>query len=140
MNPRQKWRGSSLCFSPQIWYTFNKLLGGKLSTNIYDTAELELEDGTIIFIKPLPIKQLKKFMLVIRELDSEDISTEEEAMDIFVKAAMVCIEKAYPEIGLNRESFEDIVNIPNMMKILEICGGLKLNDPNLLGAALVGTN
>lgn len=111
-----------------------------MSTNIYDTAELELEDGTIIFIKPLPIKQLKKFMLVIRELDSEDISTEEEAMDIFVKAAMVCIEKAYPEIGLNRESFEDIVNIPNMMKILEICGGLKLNDPNLLGAALVGTN
>lgn len=111
-----------------------------MSTNVYDTAELELEDGTTVFIKPLPIKQLKKFMAVIRELDSEEISTEEQAMDIFVKASMVCLEKSYPEIGLNRESFEDVVNIPNMMKILEICGGLKLNDPNLLGAALVGTN
>jgi hypothetical protein len=111
-----------------------------LSTTIYDTAELELEDGTSVFIKPLPIKQLKKFMAVIRELDSENIQTEEQAMDVFVKAAMVCLEKAYPEIGLNREKFEDVVNIPNMMKILEICGGLKLNDPNLLGAALVGTN
>jgi hypothetical protein len=111
-----------------------------LSTTIYDTAELELEDGTTIFIKPLPIKQLKKFMLVIRELDSEDIKTEEDAMDIFVKAAMVCLEKGNPEIGLSREKFEEVVNIPNMMKILEICGGLKLNDPNLLGAALVGTN
>lgn len=111
-----------------------------MSTNIYDTAELELEDGTTIFIKPLPIKQLKKFMEVIRELDSENISTEEQAMDIFIKASMVCIEKSYPEIGLNREKFEDSVNIPTMMKILEICGGLKLNDPNLLGAALVGTN
>ena len=111
-----------------------------MTTNICDTAELELEDRTNIFIKPLPIKQLKKFMEVIRELDSEEITTEEQAMDIFVKAAMVCVEKSYPEIGLNREKFEEVVNIPNMMKILEICGGLKLNDPNLLGAALVGTN
>lgn len=111
-----------------------------MTTNIYDTAELELEDGTSIFIKPLPIKQLKKFMSVIRELDSEDIETEEQAMDIFVKASMVCLEKTYPEIGLSRENFEENVNIPNMMKVLEICGGLKLNDPNLLGAALVGTN
>lgn len=79
-------------------------------------------------------------MEVIRELDSEEITTEEQAMDIFVKAAMVCVEKSYSEIGLNREKFEEVVNIPNMMKILEICGGLKLNDPNLLGAALVGTN
>jgi hypothetical protein len=53
---------------------------------------------------------------------------------------MVCLEKSYPEIGLSREKFEEVVNIPNMMKVLEICGGLKLNDPNLLGAALVGTN
>ena len=111
-----------------------------MATNIYDTAELELENGEVIFIKPLPIKQLKKFMAAIRELDSDDIKTEEDAMEIFIKASMVCIEKTYPTIGLDREKFEELVNIPNMMKILEICGGLKLNDPNLLGAALVGTN
>lgn len=111
-----------------------------MANSIYDTAELELEDGTNIFLKPLPIKQLKKFMEVIRELDSEDITTEEQAMDIFIKAAMVCLEKTNPEVGLSREKFEEVVNIPTMMKVLEICGGLKLNDPNLLGAALVGTN
>lgn len=111
-----------------------------MTINIYDTAELPLENGEVIFIKPLPIKQLKKFMAVIRELDSEEIETEEAAMDVFIKAAMVCLEKTYPEIGLDRENFEDVVNIPTMMKILEVCGGLKMNDPNLLGAALVGTN
>lgn len=111
-----------------------------MTTNIYDTAELELEDGTNVFIKPLPIKQLKKFMEVIRELDSEEVTTEEQAMDVFIKAAMICLEKTHPEVGLNKENFEELVNIPTMMKILEICGGLKLNDPNLLGAALVGTN
>lgn len=110
-----------------------------MTTNIYDVAEIELEDGTTVLLKPLPIKQLKRFMSVIRELDSEDITTEEQAMDVFVKSAMVCLEKSNPAIGLDREKFEEVVNIPNMMKILEICGGLKMNDPNLLGAALVGT-
>lgn len=79
-------------------------------------------------------------MSVIRKLDAESVQSEEDAMDVFIEAAMVCLEKTNPDIGLNRETFEEVVNIPTMMKILEICGGLKLNDPNLLGAALVGTN
>lgn len=79
-------------------------------------------------------------MSVIRKLDAETVQSEEDAMDVFIEAAMVCLEKTNPDIGLNRETFEEVVNIPTMMKILEICGGLKLNDPNLLGAALVGTN
>lgn len=110
-----------------------------MATTIYDTAELELENGDTIVVKPLPIKQLKKFMKIIRDLDSEDIKTEEDAMDIFVKAAMVCLEKTRPTLSQDRDEFEENVNVPTMMKILEVCGGLKMNDPNLLGAALVGT-
>lgn len=110
-----------------------------MATTIYDTAELELENGDKIVIKPLPIKQLKKFMKIIRELDSEDIKDEEAAMDIFVQASMVCLEKIRPDLSEDKEVFEENVNVPTMMKILEVCGGLKMNDPNLLGAALVGT-
>lgn len=110
-----------------------------MATTIYDTAELELENGEKITVKPLPIKQLKKFMKTIRELDSEEIKDEEAAMDVFVEAAMICLEKTKPELSEDREAFEENVNVPTMMKILEICGGLKMNDPNLLGAALVGT-
>lgn len=111
-----------------------------MATTIYDTAELELENGDKIIVKPLPIKQLKKFMKVIRKLDSEDIKNEEDAMDIFIEASMICLEKSRPDLSEDKDSFEDSVNVPTMMKILEICGGLKMNDPNLLGAALVGTN
>ncbi len=111
----------------------------KLATTIYDTAELELENGDKIIVKPLPIKQLKKFMKVIRELDSEEVKSEEDAMDIFIQASMICLEKTRPDLSEDKDAFEESVNIPTMMKILEVCGGLKMNDPNLLGAALVGT-
>ena len=53
---------------------------------------------------------------------------------------MICLEKTNPNLAGNRDLFEDVVEIPTMMKILEVAGGLKLTDPNLLGAALVGTN
>ena len=79
-------------------------------------------------------------MIIIRELDKEDIKSEEDAMDVFIKAAMVCLEKISPDLSEDRDAFEENVNVPTMMKILEVCGGLKMNDPNLLGAALVGTN
>lgn len=110
-----------------------------MPTAIYDTAELELENGETITVKPLPIKQLKKFMSVIRELDADKVESEEDALDVFIKASMVCMEKTAPHLSRDREAFEDAVNVPTMMKILEICGGLKMTDPNLLGAALVGT-
>ena len=111
-----------------------------MATAIYDTAELLLENGETIVVKPLPIKLLKKFMTAIRELDEEKVKSEEDAMDVFIKAAMICLEKTAPDLSTDREAFEEAINIPTMMKILEICGGLKMTDPNLLGAALVGTN
>jgi len=111
-----------------------------LATNVYDTAEIELEDGRTVTLKPLPIKILKKFMSKIRELDSDGVDSEEDAMEIFVQASMICLEKFAEDLSSDRDLFEDNVNVPNMMKILEVCGGLKMNDPNLLGAALVGNN
>ena len=111
-----------------------------MATTIYDVLEIELVDGSVMTLKPLPIKQLRKFMTVIREMDLEENSSEDIAMDIFIKAAMVCLETLRPELSVDKDKFEEIIEVPTMMKILEICGGLKLTDPNLLGAALVGTN
>jgi hypothetical protein len=36
------------------------------------------------------------------------------------------------------EAFDDVIEVPTMMKILEVAGGLKLNDPNLAVANLDG--
>ena len=53
---------------------------------------------------------------------------------------MVCLQTIRPDLANNKEKFEELIEVPTMMKILEVVGGLKLTDPNLLGAALVGTN
>jgi hypothetical protein len=111
-----------------------------LATTVYDIVEIQLSDGTTIELKPLPIKKLRKFMEVINVMQTEENENEDAAMSTFIKAAMLCLENIRPDLSQDQDKFEDIVEVPTMMKILEIVGGLKLTDPNLLGAALVGTN
>ena len=79
-------------------------------------------------------------MEVINSMQEQENEDPDVAMDIFVKAAMVCLETIKPELSTDKDKFEDLIEVPTMMKILEVVGGLKLTDPNLLGAALVGTN
>jgi hypothetical protein len=111
-----------------------------LATTVYDILEIELSDGSTLELKPLPIKQLRKFMEVINTMQEQENENPDVAMDIFVQAAMVCLEAIKPELSKDKDKFEELIEVPTMMKILEVVGGLKLTDPNLLGAALVGTN
>lgn len=111
-----------------------------MASTVYDIVEIELGDGSLLTLKPLSIKQLRKFMEVIKTMDSDESASEEAAMDTFIKAAMICLEVSKPELSSDRDKFEEVIEVPTMMKILEVAGGLKLTDPNLLGAALVGTN
>ena len=111
-----------------------------MATTVYDVVDIELGDGTQVTLKPLPIKQLKKFMAVIKEMELPENESEDAAMEVFIKAAMVCLEAVKSPLATDQDMFEEVIDTPTMMKILEVCGGLKLNDPNLLGASLVGTN
>lgn len=111
-----------------------------MPTPIYEIIELELSNGQTITVKPLPIKEIKKFMEIVRKTADESIESEDQVMDIFIEAAMHCMRTLKPELSKDKDKFEEVIEIPTMMKILEVAGGLKLNDPNLLGAALVGTN
>jgi len=112
-----------------------------VATTVYDIVEIQLSDGTEITLRPLPIKQLKKFMDVVNSMQAEENQSESAAMDVFADAAMICLSAlGRTDLGTNKDKFEEVIEVPTMMKILEVAGGLKLTDPNLLGAALVGTN
>lgn len=107
-----------------------------MATTVYDALDIELRDGSVVTLRPLPIKRLKEFMVIISAMENPEL-TEVEGTDIFVAAAMLCLDKEQTPLATDRDKFEEIVDTPSMMKILDICGGLRLNDPNLLGASLV---
>ena len=114
-----------------------------MATKVYDTLEIELEDGQVVELKPLPIKSLRKFMEIINKMDDADVEqTDLGAMDVFLAGAIICLKGLHPDkfADMKDEEIEDLLTVPTILKIVEVAGGLKAADPNLMGAALVGMN
>ena len=110
-----------------------------MATTVYDVEEIQLQNGQTIKLKPLSIKELRKFMLAIKK--TADASTEDDTLNILIDACAIALEKQLPELVANREALEDALDVPTMNRILEVCGGIKLDDPNLGAAAvLAGQN
>jgi hypothetical protein len=110
-----------------------------MPTTVYETLEIKLSNGNVITVAPLKINRLKKFLAVVKPLQEDKTIDEEKAMEIFIQAGMICMEQFAPDLATDQEKFEDNIEVPTLMKILEVAGGLKLNDdPNSPGASLAG--
>lgn len=127
-----------------------------MAKEAYDKVPLLLSDGTEVILKPLNIGRLKPFMKVwgqFKELDTDD---EMAGFDIFVNCTGIALEGELKERFETttekdketlseeyRNYLEEVLDMETIYKVLEVCGGLKLNDPNLLRAiteAQGGTN
>lgn len=121
-----------------------------MATTVYTTEEVALSDGTVVELKPLNIKPLRLFMKKINEF--ADAQNEDEGLDTLLDAGALCLSKQKPEyydaekykddkdrgdktLGGYTEEFEEVMDMETLYKVLEVCGGVKLNDPNLLRAA-----
>ncbi len=109
-----------------------------MATTVYTVEEVQLQDGTTVTLKPLNIVSLRKFMKVMEEFGAAE--NEEQSLDIMLKASALCLKKDRPEFWDNEkntqtEAYEEAIDIPTIYKILDVCGGVNLNDPNLLAAA-----
>lgn len=112
-----------------------------MASKVYETVELELQDGTVVEIRPLPIKRLRKFMDVIEKMgegpevdENGDLKEQDKMVDFLLDAAQVALEVKWPQYK-DRETLEDAVDLPTLMKICEVAGGLNFSgdaDPNLL--------
>jgi phosphohistidine swiveling domain-containing protein len=110
-----------------------------LATTVYSVEEITLQNGATVKLKPLTIKELRKFMVVIQK--TADVTTEDETLTILIDACAVALEKQLPELVKDKDAFEDVLDVPTINRILEVCGGIKMDDPNLLAAAvLAGQN
>jgi hypothetical protein len=107
-----------------------------------------LQDGTEVELKPLNIGRLKRFMKAWAEFRDIDMTEDETgAFDIYINCAGIALEpnlahkfetKGEGDEYLNakyKEYLEDTLDMDSIFTIIEICGGIKLNDPNLIAAA-----
>ena len=110
-----------------------------MASTVYDVEEIELQNGAKVKLKPLSIKQLRKFMEVIKKV--QEAEDETATLGILVEACGVAIETQLPDLVADLDKLEDALDVPTINRILEVCGGIKMDDPNLIAAAvLAGQN
>jgi hypothetical protein len=96
-----------------------------MPNKVYDSATVNLIDGTEVFITPLKIKYLREFMEAFENLGEAD--GEDETLDVLLDCTRIAMKQYYPEIK-TAEDVEDNIDLQAMYKILEISAGIKINE------------
>jgi hypothetical protein len=97
-----------------------------MATKIYQTTNIYLFDGTEVSISPLKIKYLREFMDVFSSITNAQ--SDDEAISILIECARISMKQHYPKISSSIEDLEDNIDMPTIKNILEISGGIKIND------------
>jgi hypothetical protein len=101
-----------------------------MATKVYESIELELQDGTVVTVKPLNLKTLR---LVMKEWqNAQNVTNEDEFLEVLIKCTSIAMKHLAPE---KADSVEEDLDLQTMYKILEISADIRLNDPNLVAAA-----
>lgn len=125
-----------------------------MAKQVYTTEDITLQDGTDVTLKPLAIALLRRFMNAWREFENVD-GNEDDGFDVFVNCAGIGLSQNFKDkydelwptaeqkkkgMHLNpeyKEYLEGVLDLDSIYKVLDVAGGIKLNDPKLMEAALI---
>src|SRR6478735_3612163 len=133
-----------------------------MATEVETLEDLTLDDGTTVELHSLNIKNLRKFMRTWTNWTTElvaNMEKDEEAedrldentmndkqFDVYIELSALCLKKPLEVAKVEFDKDEDLKDYleenlteQKLYHLLDKCGGLKLNDPNLQAAA-GGTN
>lgn len=123
-----------------------------MATRVYTTEDITLQDDTEVTLKPLAIARLRRFMAAWREF--ENVEEDGDGFDVFVNCSGIALEENFKDkyddllptaeqkkkgLHLNpayKTYLEGVLDLDSIYKVLDVCGGIKLNDPKLMEAAL----
>lgn len=88
--------------------------------------EITFADGKTRTIKPLTIRNLRKFMAVVKDLKTEDTLSDAD-IDIMVEAAGIALATVDPELGNNKEKLEDVLDLRSFGELMSAAMG---SDPS----------
>ena len=114
-----------------------------MATTVFTPEEIELQDGTVVTLKPLNLKGVKIFQQQLKGYNDylESVRTEEsepdedKTIDMFKEMTKTCLRSQAPELVADDDAFEEALDIETIFKVLDVCAGIKFNDPNLQAAA-----
>ncbi len=95
-----------------------------MPNKVYESATVQLMDGTELFITPLKIKHLREFMVTFEKM--ETVEGEDETLDVLLDCTRIAMRQYFPKIK-TIEDVEDNIDLKTMYKILEIAAGIKIN-------------
>lgn len=116
---------------------------------IFSVEEIELLDGQVVEVKPLPLKQLRKANKLIRRLtivevpegtgEEDEIDLREEHFSsVIAEVVEVCVGKQLK--FEDEEELDDVLDLDTAYRIIEVCTGIKLNDEENLVKAIQEAN
>lgn len=123
-----------------------------MATKVYAEQDITLQDDTDVTVRPLPIGRLRRFMEAWDFI--KKVEDDSEGFGVFINCAGIAIEhefkgkfdtlkasgeKAAEGVFLSEEYrtyLEDVLDLDTIYKVIEVAGGLKLNDPKLMEAAM----
>ncbi len=112
-----------------------------MATTVYDVEEIELQNGKVVKLKPLSIKKLRNFMAVVKT--AGQLETEEETLSVMIKACAIALADQLPDLANDIDALEDVLDVPTINRIMEVCGGISMDDENsklIAAAVLAGQN
>ncbi len=72
--------------------------------------EILFADGKKRTVRPLTIRNLRKFMKVVKDLKTDD-SLNDEDIDVMVEAASIALLAVDPELAEDTEALEDALDL-----------------------------
>lgn len=96
--------------------------------DLHAGVEIQFADGKKRTIKPLTIRQLRKFMAVASSMKiNDDGSMTDEDIDSMVESASIALLATDPDLAGNKDALEDILDIKSYSALMSAAMG---NDPN----------
>ena len=99
-----------------------------MSNELNQGTKIVFADGVERVVNPLTIKQLRKFMKVVKDMDSSKVVLEDSDIDLMIDAAAIVFEKLDPTIAADRDALEDVIDLKSFNAMFMAAMG---TDPNV---------
>lgn len=122
-----------------------------MATEAFKKTDISLQDGHDVTLRPLPVARLRRFLAAWEAgAEIEDKKEDADGFGVLINCCGIALEHEFKgkfdalkasvdeaETGEflskeYREHLEDVLDLDTIFVILEVAGGIKLNDPKLL--------